>query len=68
MRLKFKNSVFPHQKLVLPHFYIQNVEDRVQLQVYKTTEVRVTSFSKFIEEKVRKILGISEPYFRAKMF
>ena len=37
------------------HFYIQNVNDWIQIRVYKKKKESVTHFSQFISVKVKKI-------------
>ena len=56
-------SVFAGQKFILHHNYIQNVEDRIQIWLYKITKERATHFVLFMPVKGKKILGKSHAQF-----
>ena len=42
-------SVFIGQKSILDHYYIQNVKDEIQIQVYKINKKSATHFSQIIQ-------------------
>ena len=48
---------FVGQKSIFRHYYIQNVKDRVQFQVYKINKESVMHLNQFISVKVKKISG-----------
>ena len=54
-----KFSIFVGKKSTLRHYYIQNVEDGIQIQVYKANKESVTHFSQFISVKFRHFENIS---------
>ena len=57
-KVKFeKLSVSIGQKLMLRHYCIQNVEDEIQIRVYKINRESVNHFSQFTSVKLRKFKG-----------
>ena len=62
-----KLSVFVGQKSILRHYYIQNVEDGVQIQTYKIRKESVARFSQFFSSIVEKFLRKSQTQFREKL-
>ena len=62
-----KFSVFIGQKSIFRHYYIQNFEDGIQIQVYNINNKCITHFSQFISEKVKKNLRKSQGQFREKL-
>ena len=48
-------------------FCIQNVKDRIQIQVCNIKSERLTHFSQFISEKVNKNFRKSQAQFREKL-
>ena len=51
-----KLKVFAGQKSMLRHYCIQNVKERVYIQICNIGKGRVSHFSQFVLVKVRKIL------------
>ena len=62
-----KLSVFIGQKLIIRHYCIQNVTDRIQIQVYNIDNETVNHFSQFISVKVKKNLRKSQAQFGEKL-
>ena len=63
--LNFQNwGVFVGQKLILSHYCIQSVKDRIQIKVYKISRESVTCFCQFVPVKVKKILRKSQAHFQ----
>ena len=53
--------------MTFPHHCIQNVKDRLQIQVCNVSNECLTHFSQFISEKVKKNLRKSQAQFREKL-
>ena len=62
-----KLCAFIGQNSILRHCYIQDVEDGIQIRVYKISKECVAHFSHFISVKVKKILRKSQAQFREKL-
>ena len=58
---------FVCQNSILRHCYIQDVEDGIQIRVYKISKECVAHFSHFISVKVQKILRKSQAQFRERL-
>ena len=59
--------MFVGQKVILPHYYIQNVKYRIQIRVYNNSKERVTHVNLSILVKVKKILRKSQAPFMEKL-
>ena len=55
-----KLSIFVGQKLILHHYYIQNIIDATQIRVHKIIKERATHFSQFISAKTTIMLRKSQ--------
>ena len=55
-----KFSVFVSQISIFRHYWIQNVKDGIQLQVYHINNESASHFSQFISVKVKKNLRTSQ--------
>ena len=62
-----KLSVLVGKESILRHYYIQNLEDGIQIQTYKINKESVIQFSHFISIKVKKSLIKSQNQFRGKL-
>ena len=67
-KAKFPNlSVFVGQKLILQHYFIQNVKNGVQTQVCTIDKETVTHLSQFILVELKKSLRKSQTQLREKL-
>ena len=62
-----KFSVFIGQKSILRCYYIRNVKDGIQIQVYSINNKSVNHFSQFISVKVKNNLTKSHAQFQEKL-
>ena len=62
-----KFSVFISQKSIFRRYCIQNVKDRIQIQVYNINNDTANHFSQFILVKVKKNLRNSQAQFWTKL-
>ena len=62
-----KFNVLIGQKSIFRRYFIQNVKDGIQIQVYNVNNESVNHFSQLISVKVKKNLRKSHAQFREKL-
>ena len=55
------------KKSIFRHYYIQNVKDEIQIQVYNINNESISHFSQFILVEVKKNLRKSQVQFQEKL-